>query len=46
LSPYKTADENVKDVLDKKYGQGNWEKSPKSEHNQIKKWQQRSRGYK
>lgn len=41
----KTADQNATDVLNKKYGKGNWSKGPKTEYNQIKKWLQRSKGY-
>ena len=44
--PNKTAAENAKEVLDKKYGKGNWSKGAGNEYSQIKKWLQRSKGYK
>lgn len=42
----KSADQNARRVLDKKYGSGKWREGPKSEYSQIKKWLQRSKGYK
>lgn len=44
--PKKTASENARNVLDKKYGRGNWSGGPGSEFSQIRKWLQRSKGYK
>lgn len=45
-NPKKTADQNAADVLNKKYGKGNWKKGANSEFSKIKKWLQRSKGYK
>jgi RHS repeat-associated protein len=44
--PNKSADRNARDVLDKKYGKGNYKTGPNSEHSKIKKWLQRDKGYK
>ena len=45
-NPKKSADRNARDVLDKKYGKGNYKTGPNSEYSKIKKWLQRSKGYK
>ena len=37
----KTAQQNAKDILDQKYGRGNWRKGPKEEYNRIIKWIER-----
>lgn len=42
----KSADRNARDVLDKKYGKGNYKTGPNSEYSKIKKWLQRSKSYK
>ena len=42
----KTSEQNVTNVLNKKYGKGKWEKGAGSEYSKIKKWLQRSKGYK
>jgi len=42
----KSADRNARDILDKKYGKGKWKSGPDSEFSKIKKWLQRSKGYK
>lgn len=44
--PNKSADRNARDVLDKKYGKGNYKTGPNSEYSKIKKWLQRDKGYK
>lgn len=38
VNPTKTAHENAKQILDTKYGSGNWKNGPKTEYNQIVKW--------
>ena len=42
----KTAAQNAEDALNEKYGKGNWKKGANSEFSKIKKWLQRSLGYK
>ena len=42
----KTAVQNAEDALNEKYGKGNWKKGANSEFSKIKKWLQRSLGYK
>ena len=42
----KTAAQNAERVLNKKYGKNNWKKITNSEYSKIKKWLQRSKGYK
>ena len=34
----KSAQQNAKNILDSKYGQGNWHKGSNSEFNKIVKW--------
>ena len=34
----KSAQDNASDILDNKYGKGNWKEGPKSEYNKIVKW--------
>lgn len=34
----KSAQQNATDILNEKYGVGNWESGPKSEYNKIVKW--------
>ena len=46
MTPNKSADRNAREVLDKKYGKGNYKTGPNSEHSKIKKWLQRDKGYK
>ena len=38
VDPNKTAQQNAKDILDGKYGSGNWPTGPKTEYNKIVKW--------
>ncbi|MPM62379.1 hypothetical protein SDC9_109250 [bioreactor metagenome] len=45
-NPNKSASENARKALDDKYGKGKWKDGPGSEFSQIKKWLQRSKGYK
>ena len=37
-----SAQENAERILDEKYGSGNWDKGPNTEHNKIVKWINRS----
>ena len=41
IDPTKTAQQNATDILNRKYGFGNWKKGPKTEYNEIVKWIQR-----
>ena len=41
LDPNKSAQQNAKDILDRKYGVGKWKYGPRSEYNQIVKWIER-----
>lgn len=41
VDPNKTAQQNAKDILDWKYGPGNWQKGPGTEYNKIVKWIER-----
>ena len=41
VDPTKTPQQNATDVLNWKYGPGNWSKGPKTEYNQIVKWIER-----
>ena len=45
-NPNQSADKNAREVLDQKYGKGNYKTGPGSEFSEIKKWLQRSKGYK
>lgn len=41
VDPNKSAQQNAKDILDWKYGPGNWPKGPGTEYNKIVKWIER-----
>ncbi|HAR47222.1 MAG TPA: hypothetical protein DCX39_00460 [Firmicutes bacterium] len=41
VDPTKTAQQNAKEILDWKYGPGNWQKGPGTEYNKIVKWIER-----
>ena len=41
VDPTKTVQQNATDILNRKYGFGNWKKGPKTEYNEIVKWIQR-----
>lgn len=45
-NPNQSADKNAREVLDQKYGKGNYKTGPGSEFSEIKKWLQRSKRYK
>jgi RHS repeat-associated protein len=42
IDPNKSAHENTRDLLNAKYGPGNWKTGPRSEYNKIVKWITRS----
>ena len=41
VDPTKKAQQNAKNILDWKYGSGNWTKGPTTEYNKIVKWIER-----
>ena len=41
IDPEKSSKENAKDILDRMFGPGNWNKGPGSDYNKIKKWIER-----
>ena len=45
-NPDKSADWNARNVLNQKYGKGNWSDKTNTEYSKIKKWLQRSKGFK
>ena len=46
LDDSKSALENATNILNNKYGHGNWAKGPKTEFNKIMKWLMRGLGFK
>lgn len=38
INPNKSAQQNASDLLNAKYGKGNWKRGPATEYNQIVKW--------